>query len=121
VEAINMIKKLKMRSINELLDLGINAAVVINKEDRSSSIYTRGKLEEIPSALRTVRDPTGASDAYIGAFLAGLTKGYSLRSAGMIGSIEASFAVEGFGAQTNLPDWDSLCQRHREIFEAELS
>lgn len=46
-----------------------------------------------------VKDPTGAGDAYRAGFILGLTRGYSRKVCGQLGSVAASFAVEASGAQ----------------------
>jgi len=119
-EAPSIMKCLRLNAVNELLNLGPRIVVMITKKDKSSLIYAKDASEKIPSAIRTIKDPTGASDGYIGAFLAGYTKGYSLRTAGMLGAVAASFIVENLGSQTNLPDWDSLHERYKRLFKSKL-
>ena len=120
VEASGIMNRLKLKMVNELLNLGPHIVVIINKNDKSSLIYTKDALEKIPSAIRAIKDPTGASDGYIAAFLAGYIKGYGLRTDGMLGAVEASFVVEGFGSQSNLPLWDSLCKRYYTVFREKV-
>jgi sugar/nucleoside kinase (ribokinase family) len=117
LEACSMVKRLDLNGTIELLDFGPRIIVVINKNDKASTIYTQNSTEHIPSTVRIVKDPTGASDGYVSGFIAGILKGYDVRTAGMLGSVEASFVVEEFGAQTNLPDWRSLCKRCQEQFK----
>lgn len=52
----------------------------------------------VPAVATTVRDPTGAGDAWCGGFLAGLVAGEGPVEAACRGTVAASFAVEGFGA-----------------------
>ena len=58
----------------------------------------RGRAVAVPAVATTVRDPTGAGDAWCGGFLAGLVAGDSPIDAACRATVSASFAVEGFGA-----------------------
>jgi sugar/nucleoside kinase (ribokinase family) len=117
LEALSMVKQLNINGVDELLDFGPRIVVVMNKSDKDSRIYTLNSTEHIPSAIRILKDPTGTSDGYVAGFIAGYIKGYDTRIAGMIGSVEASFVAEDFGAQTNLPDWQCLGKRSVERFK----
>jgi len=115
-EALCIIRRLKLHVASDFLDLGPDVVVIIDKHDKSSLIYTRKGVERIPSAIKMVRDPTGASDGYVAAFLAAYIKGYDLKIAGELGAVEASFVSESFGSQTNLPSWGLLVQAKQQIF-----
>jgi len=117
LEALSMVKQLNINGVDELLGFGPRIVVVMNKSDKGSRIYTLNSTEHIPSAIRILKDPTGTSDGYVAGFIAGYIKGYDTRIAGMIGSVEASFVAEDFGAQTNLPDWQCLGKRSVERFK----
>lgn len=120
LEVTNMVKRLRLTELNALHKLGPRVIVVINKEDKSGMIYSEGKKESIPSVLQSVKDPTGCSDGFVAAFLAGYLKGYSLKVAGRLGAIEASFIAECYGSQTNLPNWKVLCRQYSAIFREKL-
>ena len=117
VEALCIVKRLKLSTTKDLLSFGPSTIVIINKNDKSSSIHTKNDTVQIPSAIRVIKDPTGTSDGYIAAFLAGHIKGCDTRTAGMLGSVEASFIAESFGSQTNLPNWELLYERCKEWFK----
>jgi ribokinase len=53
-----------------------------------------GLRRQVPSLPVVVVDPTGAGDAFCGAFLVGLTQTNDLVEAAMYGTVSASFAVE---------------------------
>lgn len=111
VEVSGIVKRLGLGDVKEILNLGPHAVIVIDKNSKSSIVYTMDAVQKIPSVLRQTKDPTGASDAYIAAFLVGCLRGYNLKTAGMLGAVEASFVVESFGSQTNLPDWGLIHKR----------
>lgn len=72
--------------------------VIVTRGTKGSKLLFEGKLYGIPACKpKIVRDPTGAGDAFIGAFLAEYAKGKDPVSCACIGSSSASFAVEGVG------------------------
>lgn len=56
-----------------------------------------GGLTAIPALAVTALDPTGAGDRFCGGFLAGLLLDRDPVTAACMGTVAASFAVEGFG------------------------
>jgi len=111
-EACNILKRLNLGLASELLDLGPNVVVIINKRDKSSLVHTKDYTERIPSAIQKIKDPTGASDGYVAAFLTGYIKGYDMKTSAKLGAVEASFVMEDLGSQTNFPDWGRLLERY---------
>ncbi|WP_042249959.1 carbohydrate kinase family protein [Paracoccus sp. PAMC 22219] len=61
-----------------------------------------GHLTPIPALTVTALDPTGAGDSFCGGFLAGLLLTDDPLMAACMGTVAASFAVEGFGPDTLL-------------------
>jgi sugar/nucleoside kinase (ribokinase family) len=119
-EASKALSLLKLGGIEEMVALGPEAIIVIDKRDKSSLIYHRGPKKRIPSILKTIRDPTGASDGYIAGFLWGCLNGHDVEVAGRIGVVEASFIVERMGSQTHLPSSSQLRHRLSAQFGIEL-
>ena len=117
LEARGILKRLKLNKANELLSFGPERIVVIDKNDKSSIVFSQHTTENIPSIIRGTKDPTGASDGYVSGFLSGHLKGYSNRICAQIGAVEASFVAEGFGAQTNLPTWQLMQHRFKQQFK----
>lgn len=118
VEVAGVLERLEIHTIHDLLDHGPTTVTVINKRDKTSQIYTTDSTYRIPSAIRTVNDPTGASDGYVAAFMTAVLRGYAFETAGGLGTCEASFIVERPGCQTNLPDWSQLCTRCEALLGA---
>jgi ribokinase len=120
IEVSKVLDRLELSGIDEMLDFGPTAIIVINKRDKSSLIYRRKTTKQIPSPLKAIKDPTGASDGYAAGFLWGYLNGYDLEVAGKIGVAEASFIVEKMGSQTNLPDSSQMHYRLSKLFGIEL-
>jgi len=74
--------------------------VIVTMGMKGSKLLFEGKLYDIPACKpKIVRDPTGAGDAFIGAFLAEYVKGKDPVWCACIGSASASFVVEGVGTE----------------------
>ncbi len=74
--------------------------VVIKLGSRGQYLYesAAGRKWHVPAYPATVRDVTGAGDAYCGGFLVGLVETGDPVEAALRGSISASIVIEGVGA-----------------------
>ena len=63
-----------------------------------------------------VVDPTGAGDAYRAGLLTGVLLGWSLDSAGRLGSLAAAYAVEAKGTQEHSYTFDEFKIRFQDTF-----
>jgi sugar/nucleoside kinase (ribokinase family) len=74
--------------------------VVVTRGMKGSKLLFEEKLYDIPACKpKIVRDPTGAGDAFIGAFLAEHVKGKDPVWCACTGSASSSFVVEGLGSE----------------------
>lgn len=73
-----------------------------------------GGAWEIPAYQTKAIDPTGAGDAYRGAFLAAYLQGKKIHECGAFASATASFVVEKHGCQTNIPTTKQVEERMNE-------
>jgi len=89
---------------------------VITLDAEGSLLYVDGETHRIPVIPVTMRDPTGAGDAYRAGFLTAFVRGYSPHACAKAGTVTASFVVEQVGCQTNLPDWNMMTERYRQFF-----
>jgi len=72
--------------------------VIVTRGLKGSTLLYKGNFYDAPACKpRTVRDPTGAGDAFIGAFLAEYVKGKEPCWCACVGSAAASFVTEGVG------------------------
>lgn len=82
---------------------------------RGSCVFQGGKSEDIGLVtVAQVVDATGAGDAYAGGTMAALLNGWQPVAAGGFGAAVASFVVEKWGCQTNLPDWTAAFKRFQQ-------
>lgn len=105
------LKYLRLKGKEDLLD--IVDMVILTLGKRGSEIVRRdgATIEIRPCRPKKVVDTTGAGDAYRAGFYAGLFRGMDLSDCGKAASSAASFAVESYGGQTNLPSWQEVEKR----------
>ncbi|HEX08638.1 MAG: carbohydrate kinase family protein [Thermoplasmata archaeon] len=120
-EADLLLKVTGEKSLENLrLDNSIRA-VIVSYGKKGSEIYFNGKRINIPAVgPKKILDPTGAGDAHRAGFLASLIKGYDLAKCGRIASVVASFIIEKYGTQTNIPSWNMIKRRYAEFFKETL-
>jgi len=83
---------------SQILDCGV-AIAVIRMGGQGSVIRTRGMggMVQLPSYSTEVVDPIGAGNAYCGGFLVGYCETRDILTAGLYGTVAASFMVEQVG------------------------
>jgi sugar/nucleoside kinase (ribokinase family) len=94
--------------------------VVVTQGSAGSLWHTRDGIAHVPSvpAARFV-DSTGAGDAFVAGALFGMLADLDSTRAGRCAAVVASFVVETWGCQTNLPSVVDLRRRYREHFREE--
>jgi sugar/nucleoside kinase (ribokinase family) len=108
-----ILKLLKMRRKEELFTFPIEY-IIVTKGRRGSSVTTREESFDVPAVRAKLVDPTGAGDAFRAAFLSAFLRGESLEMCAKIASSVASFIIEEYGAQTNIPSWKEALARLRK-------
>lgn len=117
VERDYLLDCLNLDSIEALLEADPEL-IFLTKGDEGSTVISQNGREDIPTVeARGAVDPTGAGDAFTTGVLSGLLRSYSPKRSAQMGAVLASFAVEQFGAQSNLPNYDTLNKRYNEFFE----
>jgi len=102
--------------LKKLHELGVSV-VIITLGEEGSVLSVRGDLYAIPSYwVKTSVEPTGAGDAYIGAFLAEYIRDEDPVWCACVGSAAASFVVEAFGP-TRFGERGEVIGRARELYE----
>jgi ribokinase len=91
------------------------ATVVITKGGKGCSVYTRTTEVDVGVYKTKVVDASGAGDAFNAGLITALIKGHSVYEAVKAGNAAASFVVEEWGCQTNLPNWGRVMERYAQI------
>lgn len=108
---------LGLKEEGELLDFV--DVLIITRGRKGSTIVTPEKRLFIPSIKPdSVKDATGAGDAYRAGFFAGLQSECDLERCGMIASATASYIVEERGPQSNIPTWEQIEERIERLRDA---
>jgi sugar/nucleoside kinase (ribokinase family) len=103
----------------KIQDYGVKI-VIITRGMRGSTLFFDDSLYNVPACKsRLVLDPTGAGDAFIGAFLAEYIRTKDPVWCACVGSASASFVVEGIGPE-RFGERQETYERAKEIYEKQL-
>jgi adenosine kinase len=90
--------------------------IIMTRGELGSRIITAERETDIPVVKADrVLDPTGAGDAFRGGLISGLVRGLDLGKSAMLGSVCASFSVEGYGTQEYSFTAEEFEKRLRQI------
>jgi len=107
------------QAVRRISDYGVKI-VIVTRGMRGSAVFVDKAFYNIPAcASKIVLDPTGAGDAFIGAFLAEYLRGKEVLWCACVGSASASFVVEGVGPE-RFGEREETYERAREIYEKQL-
>lgn len=102
-------------SINALHDFGVGT-VIVTRGAAGAMLSEEGKTCNVPVCIsKTVIDPTGAGDAFIGGFLAETVRGNDPLWCACVGSGAASIVIESAGP-TFLGDKEEIYSRASAIY-----
>jgi sugar/nucleoside kinase (ribokinase family) len=117
IRAITRTKKLP-QAMRKIRDYGVKV-VIVTHGVKGATLLTDNEFHEIPAYKPKVfRDPTGAGDVFIGAFLAEYLRGENPVWCACVGSAAASYIVEGIGP-TVFGDKEGIYTRAEEIYGKE--
>ncbi|HIE33607.1 MAG TPA: hypothetical protein EYP86_00510 [Candidatus Altiarchaeales archaeon] len=88
---------------------------LITKGARGCNIYSKRAEINVPAYKTNVVDASGAGDAFNAGFISAIIRNFDTYNAVKIGNATASFIVESWGCQTNLPTWDAVIERSEKI------
>jgi sugar/nucleoside kinase (ribokinase family) len=80
------------------------SCIVIKRAERGCLVFEDGVLTEVPTVAVTPVDPTGAGDAFCGAFAATHLVGGDAVAAARVAARAAAFAISGYGVEALLAD-----------------
>jgi bifunctional ADP-heptose synthase (sugar kinase/adenylyltransferase) len=96
--------------------------VVVKDGMRGCVVYDRVQrsVHRVPAWPSVAVDPTGAGDAFCGGFMVGLATRADAVEAAVLGTVSASFAVEGLGGMHLLDVEPSRAESRRETLTKEV-
>jgi len=96
---------------------GMARAVIVTRGGEGSSIYTQGKLHQIPAApVAALNDPTGCGDAYRAGLLYGLMNDMDWEVTGRIAALMGAIKIEQAGTQNHRFTPDEFRDRFQAAF-----
>lgn len=111
----------ELHTMTHMLDVSQRALLtdldaVVTHGERGCLVYEANERHDIPAVAADVVDPTGAGDAHRAAVWAALQRNIELPVACQVGNVAAALTVEQRGAQNGIPDWETLLERHAQVF-----
>jgi len=105
-----------LKDIGFRLDFGLGPKIfLITRGRKGCNIYSKGAEINVPAFKTKVVDASGAGDAFNAGFIAAHIRKFDTYDAVKIGNATASFIVEKWGCQTNLPTWEMVMERYRRM------
>ncbi|MFZ3136893.1 MAG: carbohydrate kinase family protein [Thermodesulfovibrionales bacterium] len=108
---------MKMTGMDKSGLLGLTERIVTTLGEKGSVILSPDYEAYIPPAkVNGVVDPTGAGDAYRAGLLKAVVTGRDIETAGRMGTIAASYAIEKYGTQEHHFTYEDFTARYRDNF-----
>lgn len=118
VKMVTEINDIKLAA-EKILDFGVKI-VIITRGVHGSTLFLDKSSYNVPAYQpNLVLDPTGAGDAFVGAFLAEYLRGGDPLWCACVGAASASFVVEGIGSE-RFGERQETYERAKEIYEKQL-
>ncbi|MFH0861537.1 MAG: PfkB family carbohydrate kinase [Candidatus Altiarchaeota archaeon] len=95
--------------------IGVGQKYIITKGHLGATIHEKHTKVDVPAYSTKVVDASGAGDAFNAGFIAGHIRGYDIYESVKIANATASYVVEEWGCQTNMPTWDQVMERYKRI------
>lgn len=113
---------LNHHELQHLTKLGFNMKrrggpkfIIITKGGKGASVHSRDTQVNVPAHHVDVVDASGAGDAFNAGFITGKIRGFDIYESVKFGNATASFIVEEWGCQANLPTWEQVVERSNKI------
>lgn len=94
--------------IKYLSDSGVQIIVIKSSRDKGYFINSQGNTAFVPFYTENIVDTTSSGDAFNGAFLHSIAKGYTPQEAVKIASVDAGLQAQGIGAIKSVPYYDDV-------------
>jgi adenosine kinase len=111
-----MLIKSRVKNFNEIVK---NKIIITTLGERGAVIFNKGEIIDIKIAkVKKLTDPTGCGDAWRSGFLAGMQRGFDLKTCGQMGAIASAYVMENYGCQEHLYTKKQFENRYRQNFGA---
>jgi sugar/nucleoside kinase (ribokinase family) len=118
IKAVTGISEMQLAA-KKIRNYGVKI-IIITRSMRGSTLFFDDSFHHVPACQpHTVLDPTGAGDAFIGAFLAEYIRSKDALWSACVGSASASFVVEGIDPE-RFGEREETYERAKEIYEKQL-
>lgn len=107
---INIKKKDTIKKVYDLLVEKFNTNVIITLSEKGSYTKIDDEYKLIPSISVNVVDPTGAGDAFRGAFLYFLSKDYQIEKAIYLANITGALTTTEIGGRFSFPKLEKVLE-----------
>jgi adenosine kinase len=94
----------------------VETIIITRGKDGADILHQGGNIHVPTASPEQVLDPTGAGDAFRGGFLKGLAEGWPMELTGRIGSLAATYTIEGRGPQSHQFTPGEFAKRFRRAF-----
>ena len=118
IKAVTGISEIPLAA-KKIQEYGVKIIIVTRSVQGSTLFFDDSFYNVLAYQPRTVSDPTGAGDSFIGAFLAEYIRGKDPLWSACVGSASASFVVEGIGPE-RFGEREETYERAKEIYEKQL-
>jgi len=115
IEAVTGTANLQL-AVRKIADHGVKIVIVTRGMRGSKMLFDNTFYNISAYSSKIVLDPTGAGDAFSGAFLAEYVRGKEVLWCACVGSASASFVVEGVGPE-RFGEREETYERAEEIYE----
>ena len=99
--------------------------IVTTKGEHGAEVMTPDATITVPAIpTSNVVDPTGAGDAFRGGLIKGLTQGYGVERAAMMGTVCSHYVIQSYGTQEynfTLDEFNSTLEKHFGAWPAPTS
>ncbi|MFH1055105.1 MAG: PfkB family carbohydrate kinase [Candidatus Altiarchaeota archaeon] len=92
-----------------------NQTLIVTKGAEGASVFAKDTRVDVPAYKTKVVDEAGAGDAFNAGLITGRMKGYDIYESVKLANATASYVVEAWGCQTNLPTWEQVLERYERI------
>ena len=96
-----------------LNDTGINTVIIKSSSNNGYYVSNNNNINFIKFYTQNIVDTTSSGDAFNGAFLHAIAKGYNTTEAAKIASIDAGLQAQGIGAIKSIPHYEEVYEIYK--------